>query len=516
MLRVLSQQPALLPEARQMGDVSPVFEHAGCKRSRETDGPALSPGNRHELALKMAKKKRKVIAWNPYSGMLPSAPETAARVVLGEAARKQPADFSRQHAVKTGAPSTSTQPLDASLSSPVHRQQPTEVAGGSQQPGADGEEDESEGWHEGDVDANGALAGFNRCYVPGYGTYEGIFHNGRPHGTGKLEKEDGTILDGIFDCGAFVSGTMSKGDIVYSGQFLDEQLRSNVRKTPIGQYTHKVEGRREHVLEGTQQEQAAVQCKQSAIEKTPVAAKATKRQGPEGAAVLQRKQSAIEKTPVAAQVTKQQGAEGAAALQCKRSAIEIAAAAAEVARSRSEEEAAALQRKQTAIEKTSVAAKATKQHGVEGAAAPQRKRSAIEKAAAAVEVAKRRSEEQAAALQRKQTTVEQQAAVHNATTSFMYHVGESRSTPCRIRRGPTTTSDHVGTMYGATVPVTKVEGVWAKLHVDAMDLARGSYGFSPFDIRTEGWIMLTTPKGVAIWEPARGPMRGSLKVRLID
>ena len=375
-----------------MGDASPVFEGADHKRSRKLDGSALGRGNHAELPLKMV--QRKVIAWNPSGSMLPASTENA--VVLIEAAAEEPADFSEQQTVESGVMSTtnSSTQLDASRNSPVDRQQPTEVAEGeSQQQGAsDGEDDESEGWHEGDVDENGALEGFNKCCVPGHGTYEGIFHNGRPHGTGKLTKEDGTILDGTFDCGAFVSGTISKkGDIVCSGQSLER-----VRKTPSGKCinTHELEGQQEHVLEQT-------------------------------------------------------------------------AAAAKAARRRGEEEAAARQRKQCELEKKAALAR-------------------------------------------------EHAAAQRTATHFMYHVGESRATPCRIRRGPNTTSDHVGTMYGATVPVTQVEGVWAKLHADAMALAKGSYGFSPFEIKTEGWIMLTTAKGVPIWEPAAGPMRGSVKVRLMD
>ncbi len=416
-----------------MGDASPVFEGAGCKRSRDLDGSVLGCGNHAKLTLKTA--KRKVIAWNP-SGGIPV--EKAVRVELVEAVSKEPADFDGQHTVESDVMSTTnscTRPPSVSLNSPVHGQQPSEVEGGSQQPPGDDEEDESEGWHEGDVGDNGALEGFNKCYVPGHGTYEGSFHDGRPHGTGKLEKEDGTILDGTFDCGVFVSGTMSKGD---SGQFLDTQVVGNaVSTTPIEQYTHEFKGPREQTLK---------------------------------------------KTPVAPE--KREAAE----LQPEQTAVEKAAAAAQAAKRRSEQEAAELQRKQTATEK----------------------------AAASAQAAKRRSEEEAAELQRKQTAIEKQAAVQHAKTSFMYHIGATRSTPCRIRRRPTTTSDHVGMMYGATVPVTNVEGIWAKLHVDAMALARGSYGFSPFDIRTEGWIMLTTANGVAIWEPAAGPMRGDVKVRLMD
>ena len=84
-------------------------------------------------------------------------------------------------------------------------------------------------------------------------------------------------------------------------------------------------------------------------------------------------------------------------------------------------------------------------------------------------------------------------------------------------------TDGVGFLRRCTIPISTVEGDWAKLHPEAMALVKGSEDYQAFDIATEGWILTSTrpiksqwhngaPQ--AIWVEDPGPMKGSVYKRV--
>eukprot|EP01045_Picozoa_sp_COSAG04_P029240 COSAG04_NODE_4756_length_1907_cov_2.646018_1_plen_347_part_00 len=81
--------------------------------------------------------------------------------------------------------------------------------------------------------------------------------------------------------------------------------------------------------------------------------------------------------------------------------------------------------------------------------------------------------------------------------SHVYRPGASG----RVRRGPSTSTSALGTLFDCSVPIVETRGNWAKLHPDAYPLCQGSDVFEAFDIHRDGWVMMRMEggTGAAIW-----------------
>ena len=92
-------------------------------------------------------------------------------------------------------------------------------------------------------------------------------------------------------------------------------------------------------------------------------------------------------------------------------------------------------------------------------------------------------------------------------TSPALTVTHVHSSVARIRQGPASDTADCGHISGVTLPIARLEGNWAKLHCDAMPLVSTRANPRAFNIDTEGWAMVSEPRGAAIWVVSAPPHR---------